>query len=117
MTKVHQSFPEENIKIARLCGWAPYESCLSIRYNGEHHVFGDLWVKGDEFTNWLPDYILDLTAIHEAERCLSGDQTIRYSDLLEKRVQDFHLWSATAAERSRCLIILLDEEQQEKKHD
>jgi hypothetical protein len=69
---------QQIIAIAEACGWA---DCIYIESlglcKGKHE---NSRVEYDSGHSSLPDYLNDLNAIHEAEKVLTEDQRIAYSD-------------------------------------
>lgn len=96
-----------NEAIAKACGWKPDESG-----RGE-------WRLKDNKTKWeydyIPNYIEDLNAMHEAEKILNPEQKIAYyHDVLNevtgrftRQSSDFDFLCASSKQRSISLCCTL----------
>jgi hypothetical protein len=96
---------KQRIAIADACGWKIGNfDCLQDKANK--------LARGD---NYLPDYINDLNAMHEAEKILTEQQQYVYSAHLVRlagwcRNQDliFKVASATAAQKAEAFCLTID---------
>jgi hypothetical protein len=61
-------------------------------------------------TEWLPDYLADLNAMHEAEKVLTKDQLIEQAEWIGACSNEMHIkaWvillRATAAQRAKAFL-------------
>ena len=79
---------EINAAIAEECGW--------IYYDGWNHPDG---------RNHLPDYCIDLNAMHEAENVLTNIQQEEYWDFLWSLTgSEFELCHANARQRAEAFL-------------
>ena len=101
--------PEQQlITIAEACGWrctAAFKEAVAywVRPNGMDHE-----------TEFIPDYLNDLNAMHEAEKGLTDEQDLEYSEALEQVVEGRfvtnnaedmrRLRSATASQRAEAFL-------------
>ena len=94
---------KQRIAIAEACGWrctAAFKEAFAC------------WVKPngmDHQTEWLPDYLNDLNAMHGAEKVLDPDDYAQYEQNLRKTYPvfmggGFHLLHATAAQRAEAFL-------------
>ncbi len=97
---------QQRIKIAEACGWTKRDVDYGPRV-------GNLWISPDGLTNgdsntafWIPDYLNDLNAMHEAEKVLTPEQRVIYWD----RLQDVseYSWHTTAAQRAEEFLRTLN---------
>jgi hypothetical protein len=99
----------QRIAIAEACGWK-YNSAVDFwERNGSALIHGD---KGKP--THLPDYLLDLNAMHEAEKVLTPAQRERFRILLDQAVHKGFYQdgthhspdrsSATAAQRAEAFL-------------
>jgi hypothetical protein len=95
----------QRIAIAEACGWSRCEGSMGYetRYRG----------TPSETTVWvsLPDYLNDLNAMHEAEKVLTEEQRIAYSDCTydialkaQKETGKWRWISLTAAQRAEAFL-------------
>ena len=95
----------QRIAIAEACGWKTTSDSPNWAY---YRPDGRGW-NGE-----LPDYLNDLNAMHEAEKVLTDEQDLEYSEVLEQVVgarfnsnngEDMRrLRSATAAQRAEAFL-------------
>lgn len=99
----------QQIAIAEACGFTETEPWLDGRRCFE---------RSDSNAGWeldsIPDYLNDLNAMHEAEKVLTDEQDLEYSEALEQVVgarfgcnnaEDMRrLRSATAAQRAEAFL-------------
>lgn len=91
---------KQRIAIAEACGWrctAAFKEAFAC------------WVKPDGMdhqTEYLPDYLNDLNAMHEAEKMLTVRQSQQYIPILRNLCTVFGNWpeSATAAQRAEAFL-------------
>jgi len=96
----------QRIAIAEVCGWKWERLCTGELHGkpvGEQGPFRE-----------VPDYLNDLNAMHEAEKVLTDEQDLEYSEALEQVVgarfgcnnaEDMRrLRSATAAQRAEAFL-------------
>ena len=97
---------QQQIAIAKACFWTINSLDLSSG-----------WRKGvTNFTSnleYLPDYLNDLNAMHEAEKILDQMQARAYSDFLGQSEQDgtwagCHCFHQTAAQRAEAFLKTID---------
>ena len=72
------------------------------------------WVRDDEIRIFPPDYLNDLNAMHDAEKVLTDEQDLEYSEALEQVVEGRfmannaedmrRIRSATAAQRAEAFL-------------
>jgi hypothetical protein len=114
----------QRIAIAEACGWRIEPSMIQRGYNlitPDGKLWDSFWdneakipVVGDRWMN-LPDYLIDLNAMHEAEKVLTRDQCFYYRDEIQKAVlktsahcsADF-VFGATAAQRAEAFLRTLN---------
>lgn len=104
----------QRIAIAEACGWewhnrSPIHGPQSIK--AWHYRDTVIWVRADKN---LPRYLTDLNAMHDAEKVLTLEQDLDYSEALERVVggrfnsnnsEDMRrLRSATAAQRAEAFL-------------
>ena len=106
----------QRIAIAKACGWFSGRYAVGARtnqlgwFNGRKYAWND---------TYLPDYLNDLNAMHEAEKTLTDDQYQIFMDKLRDAsyeaikdvrpmVKYFRAYSATAAQRAKAFIRTLD---------
>ena len=92
----------QRIKIAEACGWKRHACGLGY-YQGVHPVF-----MGGRA---IPDYLNDLNAMHDAEKVLTEEQRIAYTnhtyDIACKVQRETEKWrwiSLTAAQRAEAFL-------------
>lgn len=73
---------EKRIKIAKFCGWRLRETKVweKICLVGLKYI--TIMPNGKECCGYLPDYLNDLNAIHEAEMMLTNTQRDRIAKIL-----------------------------------
>ena len=93
--------PEQQlITIAEACGWrctAAFKEAVAywVRPNGMDHE-----------TEFIPDYLNDLNAMHEAEKVLKGGMRSTYDaelTLICSRDYNF-IWESTATQRAEAFL-------------
>jgi hypothetical protein len=100
---------QQRIAIAEACEWTDCEYIESLGLcKGKHK---DVRVQYDSGHSSLPDYLNDLNAMHEAEKVLTEEQRIAYSDHTydiaceEQDTTGMWRWlSLTAAQRAEAFI-------------
>jgi hypothetical protein len=103
---------QQRIAIAEACGWTNVAPRIvkNVKHEGDDITVG-IW--SDD--GWIPDYLNDLNAMHTAEKTLTQDQMIDYSQHVGKSVTshlpasraawvDFGLIHATAAQRAEAFL-------------
>ncbi len=92
--------------------------CQTIKAaNDMHKFYGTAEHPVVEFTNpfWLPDYLSDLNAMHEAEKMLTPEQMASYANWLD--VNSLHIMGApisfdslhaTASQRAEAFLRTLN---------
>ena len=101
---------EQRIALAKACGitgirrskaWEIWDDLPAVRWVG---LWGGAVIE-------LPDYLNDLNAVHEAEAGLLGDCEIKWGDYQRALWADIephrHALHATAAQRTKALLIAL----------
>jgi hypothetical protein len=99
----------QRIAIAEACGWTQIESCTCC-----DGVSRGYQPTPGAHKKHLPDYLNDLNAMHDAEKVLTNEQDLEYSEALEQVVkgrfvtnnaEDMRrLRSATAAQRAEAFL-------------
>jgi hypothetical protein len=100
----------QRIAIAEACGWQ-----FANPHSPETKETAIMcWVRpGNSFwqTEELPDYLTDLNAMHEAEKMLTEEQRIAYSDCTydialkaQKKTGKWRWISLTAAQRAEAFL-------------
>ena len=110
----------QRIAIAEACGWSVIR--LSCGFYAKHKTEGRISIsaasacatQNEAMCDRVPDYINDLNAMHEAEKMLTDEQDLEYSESLEQVVgarfnsnngEDMRrLRSATAAQRAEAFL-------------
>ena len=93
---------QKRIKIAELCGWKVImplsieESCCVISPVGEQRDF-------------IPDYLNDLNAMHDAEVLLKQEDWGTYRQYLDWWTHSKG-WNANAAQRAEAFILTMETE-------
>ena len=106
----------QRIAIAEACGWRCTASFKEVFF---------CWVRPDGMdhqTEWLPDYLNDLNAMHEAEKVLTGVQKSIYISRLGDGiirignvfVGGFDYLHATAAQRAEAFLRTLGKWEDDK---
>lgn len=128
---------EKRIKIAELCGWTRIRSqddavcpiedigCgfVGLPPNQRENV---LWAEGDGRSpevNWpIPDYLNDISAVHDAEFCLdhlwddkypgasAWDEFMKNLEIIVGSRGYVDVWKATAAQRAEALVLTMEPE-------
>jgi hypothetical protein len=108
---------QQRIAIAEACGWTATvdddQFWRATRADGS--MTSDLWCSMSSVWNvGIPDYLNDLNAMHEAEKVLTEEQDLEYSEALEQVVEGRfvtnnaedmrRLRSATAAQRAEAFL-------------
>ena len=98
---------QQRIAIAEACG------CIDIHEDGSVWEIPPTMRKyvGDRqyvVTDWLPDYLNDLNAMHEAEKVLTEKQQDRYYAELSKNGTWFQCLHATASQRAEAFLKTID---------
>ena len=109
---------EQKIKVAELCGW---------KFVTNHPTRENHWVRPSDPTfpisqevvlQWMPDYLNDLNAMHEAERAYFRARTcedpyLRYRRKLIEVVGGdlIDAITATAAQRAEAFVCTLEPEE------
>ncbi len=101
----------QRIAIAEACGWKKYDN---PHENDWHRYSAPIGTSPFLGRHALPDYFNDLNAMHEAEKVLTDEQDLEYSEALEQVVsarfgcnnaEDMRrLRSATAAQRAEAFL-------------
>lgn len=102
----------QRIAIAEACGWERQDFRT---YNG-----GTVWKKDRQLAalsvcrideelkiTWLPDYLNDLNAMHEAEKVLSDNQMAEYIGHIRRITRyshDYWIVVATATQRAEAFL-------------
>ena len=92
---------KQQIAIAEACGWRPDSRGLG-------------WLSPQGCYDPEPEYLTDLNAMHDAEKVLTDEQDLEYSEALEQVVEGRfmannaedmrRLRSATAAQRAEAFL-------------
>ena len=103
---------QQRIAIAEACGLTNVAPMIvkNVKHEGDDITVG-IW--SDD--GWVPQYLNDLTAMHEAEKVLTQDQMIDYSRHVGKSVtshlpasraawMDFQLINVTASQRAEAFL-------------
>jgi len=106
---------KQRIAIAEACGWTEVKR-FQIQNGPEHPWFiqgktPTSW-KGKDVRPWLPDFLNDLNAMHEAERALKDAECEIYMDTLTETsggdvdmgTASFCGYFATAAQRAEAFL-------------
>jgi hypothetical protein len=66
---------QQRIAIAEACGWTNVAPLIvkNVKHEGDNITVG---IRSDD--GWIPDYLNDLNAMHEAEKVLTQQQRIEY---------------------------------------
>jgi len=109
---------EQRIAIAEACGWLHPNNpeCIKRKkgtsYESRYKDSGGWWMKPNgDYTigEYLPDYLNDLNAMHEAELTLTDEQWERYWHELNGIVLGvLYLPRATAAQRAEAFLKTLN---------
>jgi hypothetical protein len=101
---------QQQIAIATACGWINVAPVIvkNVKHEGDDITVG---ISSDD--GWIPDYLGDLNAMHEAEKVLTAAQRITYADQLcilwtgsDDRAVPIWFWltEATAAQRAEAFL-------------
>ncbi len=90
---------QKRIRIAELQGWTEVKHSLGV-------------IPGGSGVNYIPDYLSDLNAMHEAEKLLQTDDTTTLGQLWELYVENLstYKWKAvcaTAAQRANAFLLVV----------
>ncbi len=114
---------EKWIQIAEACGWTRLELKI-VSLGKRNSIMGSTQAlagtppgqqTGDceEPFEVIPDYLNDLNAMHEAEKCLSEDQQEAYHDHIDEMKGDerrfWHWTHCTARQRSEAFIKTIEQ--------
>lgn len=87
---------QQQIAIARVCGWKPHYS---------NDGFGEHPIHAPKQMQRIPNYLNDLNAMHEAEKILTLNQLVEYSHkLLIGVVYQYEAINATASQRAKAFL-------------
>lgn len=76
-TEVKTMTPEQQrIAIAEACGWYDFGTTAPERGSLEFRIIGRNQERMDR--RIIPDYLNDLNAMHEAEKCIPADRLTKY---------------------------------------
>jgi hypothetical protein len=105
---------KQRIAIAEACGWKPGKCpCGEDSCNAWKTPAGDNW-------EYLPDYLSDLNAMHEAEKVLTIDQLIDQAAWLGASSNEMMIKSwvillrANAAQRAEAFLKTIDKWEDDK---
>ena len=101
---------QQRIAIAEACGWTNVAPRIvkNVKHQGDDITVG-IW--SDD--GWIPNYLNDLNAMHEAEKVLTLGQRVIYADNLciiwtgrDDRAVPIWFWitEATAAQRAEAFL-------------
>ncbi len=92
----------QRIAIAEACGWTNVAPRIvkNVKHQGDDITVG-IWSDN----GWIPDYLNDLNAMHEAEKVLTYEQLEVYCNILHKPNHGVY-WAihATAAQRAEAFL-------------
>jgi hypothetical protein len=94
---------KQRIAIAEACGWNS-KSDFQINANLRYHV---TWVESENRGFFIPDYLNDLNAMHEAEKLLTNVQWSIYAPklcLITNQRPATYYCHATAAQRAEAFL-------------
>jgi len=93
----------QRIAIAEACGWTNVTPRIvkNVKHKGDDITVG-IW--SDD--GWIPDYLNDLNAMHEAEKVLVSLQWVSYLRRLQTLCYESVTWAihATAAQRAEAFL-------------
>mgnify|MGYP000895397431 CR=1 FL=1 len=92
----------QRIAIAEACGWTNVAPRIvkNVKHQGDDITVG-IWSDN----GWIPDYLNDLNAMHEAEKVLNEKQDHIMNDTLWDMCEGRkYLWHATAAQRAEAFL-------------
>jgi hypothetical protein len=107
---------EQQIAIAEACGWQECTNTgfsiqgimpkISPRYCNWHRPAPSPSEEDTRSWYWLPDYLNDLNAIHEAEKTLEIPEVFTYEVELSNAAtrNGEYMWHATAAQRAEAFL-------------
>ncbi len=108
----------QRIAIAEVCGWKVIGIKMRIFGNPDDELCkstsacSDLYGSKNDEIDWIPDYLNDLNAMHEAEMVLDKEKCERYLTFLQGGTPRYKLaWSvvcASAAQRAEQFIRTLN---------
>jgi hypothetical protein len=102
---------QQRIAIAEACGLTNVAPMIvkNVKHQGDDITVG-IW--SDD--GWVPNYLNDLNAMHEAEKVMTDEQDLEYSKALEQVVEGRfvtnnaedmrRLRSATASQRAEAFL-------------
>ena len=95
---------QQGIKIAEACGFTDVKPLVvkNVKHKGDDKQVG-IWSE----QGWIPDYLNDLNAMHEAEELCGEFYSIRscvYDDWLSCVIGHEQKWRATAAQRAEAFL-------------
>ena len=112
----------QRIAIAEACGLTNVAPMIvkNVKHEGDDITVG-IW--SDD--GWVPQYLNDLNAMHEAEKVLTQDQMIDYSRHVGKSVtshlpasraawMDFQLINVTASQRAEAFLRTIGKWEEDK---
>lgn len=102
---------KQRIAIAEACGWLECRpaTCRAGAFTG----IPPASVEPSRIRTWIPDYLTDLNAMHEAEMVLTDEQQSDYGERLASLVpyngrsvhrDIFRMAHATAAQRAEAFL-------------
>ena len=98
----------QQLAIAEACGWKKYDN---PHENDWHRYSAPIGTSPFLGRHALPDYFNDLNAMHEAEKMLTEEQRIAYSDCTydialkaQKETGKWRWISLTAAQRAEAFL-------------
>lgn len=104
---------EQRIAIAKACGWTDID-LFQLRKGDDKpwYTWGaapDNW-HGEDCAPWLPDFLNDLNAMHEAEKFLIERLLeMEYRETLGDIVGQYQcIWHATASQRAEAFLKTLN---------
>jgi hypothetical protein len=94
---------QQRIVIAEACGWENVAPRIvkNVKHQGDDITVG-IWSDN----GWIPDYLNDLNAMHEAEKVLVSLQWVSYLKRLQTLCDESVTWPihATAAQRAEAFL-------------
>ena len=84
---------EQRIAIAKACGWTRIEGRKGLPPGKTSHAPSLALSDSDDGWLFLPDYLNDLNAMHEAEKVLSNEQAFTMRE---------HAWSIASFKDGKC---------------
>jgi len=108
---------QQRIAIAEACGWKNHNHPDVMQFK-QGWTMPEKWCMDPKgvlrFNHDRPDYLNDLNAMHDAEKVLTNEQDLEYSEALEQVVEGRfvtnnaedmrRLRSATAAQRAEAFL-------------